>query len=56
MRVYALTKANTSALAELRTAIEKGFAEREEPEKNPDFAALRRTPEFARLLHQITKP
>lgn len=55
-RVYALNKAGKDALAELRTAIEKGFADREELEKNPDFDALRQTPEFARLLHQMQKP
>jgi len=55
-RVYALNKANKNALAELRTAIEKGFTDREELEKNPDFVALRQTPEFAKLLRQIEKP
>ena len=55
-RVYALNKDHKDALAELRRAIEKGFADREEIEKNPDFEALRQTPEFARLMRQIEKP
>ena len=55
-RVYALNKANKNALAELRTAVEKGFTDREELEKNPDFQTLRQTPEFAKLLRQIEKP
>ena len=55
-RVYALNKANKNALDELRTAIEKGFTDRAELEKNPDFDALRKTPEFAKLLRQIARP
>jgi poly(3-hydroxybutyrate) depolymerase len=55
-RAHALNKANKDALAELRTAIEKGFTNREELEKNPDFDGLQQTPEFAKLLDQIKKP
>ena len=55
-RVYAKDKANTKALAELRTAIATGFTDREELENNPDFVAVRQTPEFAKLLRQIEKP
>jgi len=55
-RVYALNQANKNALAELRTAIEKGFSDRGELENNPDFVALRQTPEFAKLLRQIEQP
>ncbi len=54
-RVYAVNRANKNALAELRAAIEKGFTDREELEKNPDFIALRPTPEFASLLDQLGK-
>jgi hypothetical protein len=54
--VYALDKANKNAIAELRVAIEKGFADHEALEKNPDFDALRQTPEFAKLLRQVAKP
>jgi len=55
-RVYAKDKANTKALAELRTAIATGFTDREELENNPDFVAVRQTPEFVKLLRQIEKP
>lgn len=55
-RADALNKANKNALAELRTAIEKGFTDSEEIEKNPDFDGLRQSPEFAKLLRQIKKP
>jgi len=55
-RVYALDKANENALDELRTALEKGFTDREELEKSLDFDALRQRPEFANLLRQLVKP
>jgi poly(3-hydroxybutyrate) depolymerase len=55
-RADALNKANKDALAELRTAIEKGFTDGEEIEKDPDFDGLRQSPEFAKLLRQIKKP
>jgi len=55
-RADALNKANKDPLAELRTAIEKGFTDGEEIEKDPDFDGLRQSPEFAKLLRQIKKP
>lgn len=54
-RAYALNKENKNALAALRKAVEKGYADRDAIEKNADFEALRSLPGYAKLIEQLKK-
>jgi dienelactone hydrolase len=54
-RAYALNKQNKKALAALRKAVEKGYADREGIEKNADFESLRTLPGYAKLIEQLKK-
>jgi pimeloyl-ACP methyl ester carboxylesterase len=54
-RAYALNKQNKNALAALRKAVEKGYADREGIEKNADFEALRSVPGYTNLIEQLKK-
>lgn len=54
-RAYALNKENKNALAALRKAVEKGYADREGIEKNADFEPLRSLPGYAKLIEQLKK-
>jgi tetratricopeptide (TPR) repeat protein len=49
-KVYASDGRNELALQYLRKALEEGFKEKKEIEKDPDFATLRQTKEFKDLL------
>jgi tetratricopeptide (TPR) repeat protein len=49
-KLYAKNGRNELALQYLRKALEEGFKERKQLEKDPEFAALRDTKEFQDLL------
>jgi hypothetical protein len=48
--LYAKNGRNELALQYLRKALEEGFKERKQLEKDPEFASLRDTQEFKDLL------
>jgi len=54
-RAYALNKENKNALAALREAVEKGYADLDAMEKNADFESLRSLPGYAKLIEQLKK-
>jgi len=54
-RAYALNKENKNALAALRQAVEKGYADLDAMEKNQEFDALRQTPGYRDLVQQLKK-
>jgi hypothetical protein len=49
-KLYAKNGRNELALQYLRKALEEGFKERKQLEKDPEFASLRDTQEFKDLL------
>jgi predicted Zn-dependent protease len=54
-RAYALNKENKNALAALRQAVEKGYADRDGIEENADFESLRSLPGYTKLIEQLKK-
>jgi len=54
-RAYALNKEDRNALAALRKAVEKGYADLDALEKNEEFAGLRQTPGYQGLVRRLKK-
>ena len=54
-KTYAKAGVNDRALQYLRRALEEGFKERKKILEDPEFAALRETPEFKELMARETK-
>jgi dienelactone hydrolase len=54
-RAYALNRENKNALAALRQAVEKGYADLDAMEKNQEFDGLRQMPGYRDLVRQLTK-
>jgi hypothetical protein len=52
---YALAGSRRDALASLKRAVERGFADLEALETNPDLDGLRKDPEFQRILEDLRK-
>jgi pimeloyl-ACP methyl ester carboxylesterase len=54
-RFYALSKDSQNAVAALRKAIEKGFSDLDQLEKDPDFASLRGQPGYEEIVELLKK-
>jgi hypothetical protein len=50
--LFAHAGMNNQALEYLRRAMDSGFEDYKRLKEDPDFAALRKTPEFAQLMSQ----